>query len=190
ATIPLATALRWGLAESAMAELMRGAFLMAPEPTPIDAALAEQWARDRSSGIDQETTRLEIQARLRRLCASAKEVSDDGSTDVVARMASWLADHHQDDCSLDDLARDVGLHPKYASTRFRQACGMSPWQYLMRLRIATAQRLMLTSTHTVLAIAQQAGFGSQARFYAAFKDVCGEAPGQWRRRYRAKADHS
>lgn len=183
AVIPLSDALRWGLAERAMGDLMRGAFLIAPAPSTIDAALARQWAEDADTGIDPGTTKLEIQARVRRLCNVA-EILDPDDGDVIVRMTRWLEAHHREACSLDDLARAVGLHPKYASTRFRLTCGMSPWQYLLRLRVATAQRLLLTTRHTVLAIAEQAGFGSQARCYAAFQDVCGESPGRWRRRHR------
>lgn len=183
-TVPLAMALRWGLSEQAVARLMRGELLLSPSADAVDAALAEGWAVDFEQGGDPATVQLEVQARLRRLLSAAEEAPAEDASGVISRMAAWLAEHRAEDVAMEDLARAVGLHPKYAATRFREVCGMTPWQYLTRLRVAEAQRLMLTTAHTVLAVAQQAGFGSQARFYAAFKDVCGEAPGRWRKRHR------
>lgn len=183
-TVPLAMALGWGLSEQAMSRLMRGELLLSACSDPVEAGLAEQWAADFAEGGDPATVQLEVQARLRRLCQVARQAPAAGAGGVIERMAAWLAEHRAEEVAMEDLARAIGLHPKYAATRFREACGMTPWQYLMRLRVAEAQRLMLTTGHTVLAIAEQAGFGSQARFYAAFKEICGLAPGQWRKRHR------
>ena len=183
-TVPLAMALRWGLAEDAMARLMRGELLRSAAPDPVDAALAATWAADCTGDGDQATVQLEVQARLRRLLRAAEQAPAQDASGVISRIAAWLAEHRSEDLAMEDLARAVGLHPKYAATRFREVCGMTPWQYLTRLRVAEAQRLLLTTDLTILAIAERSGFGSQARFYAAFRDICGEAPGRWRKRHR------
>jgi AraC-like DNA-binding protein len=67
-------------------------------------------------------------------------------------------------------------------TLFRRECGMSIWQYLIRLRISNAELLLLTTDKTVLNIALESGFGSLARFYAAFTKECGVSPGEYRKR--------
>jgi AraC-like DNA-binding protein len=54
-------------------------------------------------------------------------------------------------------------------------------QYLERLRLTHTQRLLLTSDHDVLTIALDAGFGSLARSYVAFKRAFGETPPAYRR---------
>ncbi len=62
----------------------------------------------------------------------------------------------------------AGLHPKYLMRVFKKQCGVSVWEYLTRLRVSHAQRLLITSDAKVLDIAMESGFSSVAPFYAAF----------------------
>ena len=96
-----------------------------------------------------------------------------------------MAANYKDDISTTDIGHAVGLHPNYAMTLFRRECGMSIWQYLIRLRLSQAQLMLLTTDKTVLAIALESGFGSLARFYAAFTRECGISPGEFRKRASA-----
>ncbi|MBA3685836.1 MAG: helix-turn-helix domain-containing protein [Planctomycetes bacterium] len=99
-------------------------------------------------------------------------------------MAGWLATHYRDDVDISACAAAVGLHPGYAMTAFRRACGTTIRQYLERLRLAHAQRLLVLSDDDVLGIALAAGFGSLARFYVAFRRAHGTTPAAWRRAQR------
>jgi AraC family transcriptional regulator, melibiose operon regulatory protein len=74
----------------------------------------------------------------------------------------------------------VGLNPNYAMTVFREGCGLSLWEYVTRLRISHAQRLLLTTDWTMERVALDCGFGSSSRFFAAFRRICGMTPRQYR----------
>jgi len=76
----------------------------------------------------------------------------------------------------------VGLNPNYAAGLFLRHFGMTPTDYLTALRVAHAQRLLLSSELGVLEVALESGFGSPSRFYAAFTRLVGESPGAFRRR--------
>ena len=97
-------------------------------------------------------------------------------------MAQFVAEHYTESVRVADIAEVAGLHPNYAMNLFRRTCGMTLWQYLTRLRLSHAQRLLLTSDRGVLDIAMDAGFGSQARFYVVFKQAYGVTPAAFRRR--------
>jgi transcriptional regulator GlxA family with amidase domain len=58
---------------------------------------------------------------------------------------------------------------------------MAPRQYLMRLRLERAQRLIGTTPFTLEAIAEQLGFSSAFHLSAAFKKRFGVPPAVWRR---------
>jgi acetyl-CoA carboxylase carboxyl transferase subunit alpha len=71
---------------------------------------------------------------------------------------------------------------------------LTPWQRVMVARHPNRPGLediiptflamwdKLTTDKTVLAIALESGFGSLARFYAAFTRECGMSPGEFRKR--------
>ena len=98
----------------------------------------------------------------------------------VSEMARFAAENHAGPLRLADVARHVGLHPKYAMTLFRKHYGITLSTYVTRLRVCQAQYLLLSTDGDVLRIAFETGFGSISRFYEAFKAMTGRTPKQYR----------
>jgi AraC-like DNA-binding protein len=188
ARVPLVTLLAWSLNASFMRKVLGGQLLLDSHGSAWDADLTRRWLVDAESRDSDalHTSALEIEARLRRFAAKRQQkavqrpASDKGQrqVEVIARV---LNQRYREDISTTDIGRAVHLHPNYAMTLFRRECGMSIWQYLIRLRLAQAQLLLLTTSKPVLTIALEAGFGSLARFYAAFTRECGTSPGEYRK---------
>lgn len=81
----------------------------------------------------------------------------------------FLAANYREALTVGDIAKAARLHPKYLLALFRGACRMTLWEYVVRLRLAHAQRLLLTTDRTVADIAFDAGFNSLSAFYEAFR---------------------
>jgi AraC-like DNA-binding protein len=187
--VPLTTLLRWNLNASFVRKLLAGEVLLDQQTPTWDAELTRRWLADAQAGdsIAQRTCELEVEARLRRLAwrrqpKTATRGLEPKARKQVEAITAFLAQSYRREISTADIGRAIGLHPNYAMTLFRRECGMSIWQYLIRLRLAHAQLMLLTSDKTVLAIALDSGFGSLARFYAAFTRECKIAPGEYRKR--------
>lgn len=75
------------------------------------------------------------------------------------------------------------LHVGYAGFRreFKRRTGLAPGQYLMRLRLERAQRLLGATPATLEVISVQVGFSSAFHLSAAFKARFGIAPAVWRK---------
>jgi AraC-like DNA-binding protein len=137
---------------------------------------------------------LEIEALARRIALDARPLSQPvgragksarGATlDAVERIAAWLSQHYRNEVDVPECAAATGLNPRYAMTVFREATGTTVGQYLRRLRLAHAQRLLITGDDDVLSIALDAGFGSLARFYVEFKRAYATTPSAYRRAHR------
>jgi AraC-like DNA-binding protein len=189
ARVPLATLLRWELGSAFLRKVLGGEVVVDQQSSGWDAELTRRWVADMASGEASalRTCELEVEARLRRLAAKRQQKTAPRSAEHKARrqveaITTFLADNNKDDISTADIGQAVSLHPNYAMTLFRRECGMSIWQYLIRLRLSHAQLMLLTTDKTVLAIALESGFGSLARFYAAFTRECGISPGEFRKR--------
>jgi AraC-like DNA-binding protein len=186
--VPLCTLLRWSLGTSFMRKILAGEVIVDPSSPAWDTELTQRWVND-LSGADpvlRRTCEIEIEARLRRLAHSrqhrtAPRMMERTQRNKVEAITAFLADHYRDELSTAQVGAAVGLHPNYAMSLFRRECGMSIWQYLIRLRLSHAQLLLLSTDQTVLDVALASGFGSLARFYAAFTRVCGMSPGEYRR---------
>jgi transcriptional regulator GlxA family with amidase domain len=68
---------------------------------------------------------------------------------------------------------------------FRAHSGMSVWEYVVRMRISHAQRLLITTNEKITDIALESGFGSAAPFYSSFKKFGGgQSPRAFRQAHR------
>ena len=187
--LPLPLVLRWRLPGGLTERLLGGEMVREPEEADSgDGRLFEQWRRDMADTAPEarRVIHLELEARLCRLArrltpASSPAPTADGRTlSKVEEMAGWMGEQYAEDITAADVARAVGLHPKYAMSLFRRHCGMTLGEYLTQQRLSQAQRLLVTTDQKIIDIAFAAGFGSVSRFYEAFTRTCGQSPGVYR----------
>jgi AraC-like DNA-binding protein len=78
--------------------------------------------------------------------------------------------------SLSTIARDAGVSPFHLTRQFRAHTGSSIHQYLMTLRLATAQARMRSGADNLTDLAMDLGFASLAHFSSAFRRAYGIPP--------------
>ena len=186
-TLPLAWFLQWQLPHGFAERLLTGALVQAEFPAPR----IEQWLADYESGDPRHhhVLLLEIEAWLVRLAlaeqapATRSRRSAEGTTQIE-RITGYIAAHYHEPISVSQIGRAVGLHPKYLMRLFKRHCHIGVWEYLTRLRLSHAQRLLVTTEHRIIDVALESGFGSPAAFYQAFSVYTpGEKPLAYRRRH-------
>lgn len=83
--------------------------------------------------------------------------------------------------SVADLARQACLSPAHFSECFRELTGVSPYQYLLRQRLAAARQLLTSSSLPLSEVAARTGFASQSGLSHAFRRAFNCPPSQLRR---------
>lgn len=91
-----------------------------------------------------------------------------------------LSDHFFEATNLDRAARSLDLSRRRFTQLFREETGMSWLNYVRRLRVEHAKRLLAETERTVLSIAFECGFEDLSTFYRAFKREADMSPNQWR----------
>ena len=84
--------------------------------------------------------------------------------------------------SLDLLAERAGVSESYFCRVFKQSTGLTPYQYVLKVRIEKARTFLCESHEPIGKIADLIGFSDQSQFTKAFKRFTGEAPTEFRRR--------
>lgn len=82
---------------------------------------------------------------------------------------------------VEDYAARASLSAPQFRRVFRQTIGLSPNQYLRKLRMEQAAFLLRNTSGTIEAISQQVGYGEPAFFAKTFKVEMGLAPGAYRK---------
>lgn len=98
----------------------------------------------------------------------------------LKRVVDYIDNHLADKISLLDLAAVAGLSRMHFASQFRVATGLRPHEFLLRRRIRRAEELLQNGTMTIVEIALNVGFQTQAHFTTVFKRFVGHTPRQWR----------
>jgi len=143
-------------------------------------AYTEACHPDALSPVVIEGLTLEILAEVSRsrLRAQQKGVPWlEKARDIVhARFASKL--------TINDLAKEIGVHPVYFASAFRRRFGCTVGEYIRHLRIENACALLHRSHSSLTEIALAVGFFDQSHFSRTFKLLIGTTPARYRAWYQ------
>jgi AraC family transcriptional regulator, melibiose operon regulatory protein len=201
-TLPLAWFLQCQLPGTLVDRLLLGRFLSDPDSSrfELDLQLCRRWQQDLE--VDHceppRATVLELHARLLRLAAqlpdeelagrhTGRGLLGEGGACKAEQMAGYIARHYQEALSVQDVAREVQLHPNYAMNLFRKTFRSTLNEYLTQYRMAQAQRLLATTDAKIIEVAMESGFRTLSRFYDAFQRSCGCSPSRYRKDHRLNA---
>jgi AraC-like DNA-binding protein len=150
----------------------------------LEALLDEIQARlcGPATGFDAEAAALGLQmlslvVEAPRLQAPARTI-----TSFVARAERRLMDSVDKPPAIPGLARELGVAYSYFRREFKRHTGLAPYQYVRRLRMEKARRMIGSSSESLQAISERLGFASPFHLSAAFKKQFGQSPDHWRRR--------
>lgn len=120
--------------------------------------------------------------RLETQCLPLNDPTEDGlSPSQFRRVLTFIDEGLSRTITLSELAREAGLSVAYFSQRFKSSTGVSPHQYLLRLRICKAKKLLEESEFLVIEIAVACGFQSQQHFARIFRRLIMRTPTEYRR---------
>ncbi|MDR0389615.1 MAG: helix-turn-helix domain-containing protein [Spirochaetaceae bacterium] len=95
--------------------------------------------------------------------------------------AEWFIwENYTRKISLQEIAEVSGLSAPYFSTVFKIEMGENLSNYLNRLRVEEASRLLTRTKMPISDIAEACGFGDQSWFSKIFKSFTGVSPGKFR----------
>jgi len=86
-----------------------------------------------------------------------------------------------------DLAAEAGLSRSQFERQFVHLFGTTPREYLVRVRVYAACRLLVETDDNVTQIAMQTGFYDHSHFCRTFRRIMGISPGLFRRRHASQA---
>jgi AraC family transcriptional regulator len=99
----------------------------------------------------------------------------------LATALEMIHDRHADRLTVDELARESGVHPAHLARVFRRHLGQTIGTYVRAVRLSDAMRRLARRDRTAAAAGLDAGFHDQSHFTRWMREVTGLTPGQYRR---------
>jgi transcriptional regulator GlxA family with amidase domain len=95
-----------------------------------------------------------------------------------------IADNFAVAAPVEQMIKWSGLAPRTFKRRFKVATNHTPIDYVQRVRVERAKRLLETGHESVEQISWSVGYEDPASFRRLFKRVAGVSPGAYRQRFR------
>lgn len=105
----------------------------------------------------------------------------------LRELQTWIIENIDADLSVAALAQRVAMSPRHFARVFTQEVGITPGQFVEKVRVEAARRRLEESPQGVKGIAAECGFGSADTMRRAFLRTVRVAPIAYRDRFRAVA---
>jgi signal transduction histidine kinase/AraC-like DNA-binding protein len=112
--------------------------------------------------------------------AGGYAVLSQATSAVVKRALVYLHEQYDRSLARHDVAAAVGVSESYLSQIFHRELGLTPWDYLNRLRIHMAKELLSSTCESITGVAGRVGFDDAAYFSRVFHKLVGESPHSYR----------
>lgn len=96
------------------------------------------------------------------------------------RARAYVHDHAADPARVSDVAAAAGVHPVHLARVFRARLGLSPGEYLRRVRVRRAMEMLASGDDALATVAIRAGFCDQSELTKAFRRETGATPSEYR----------
>ena len=103
---------------------------------------------------------------------------------LIEKIKGYIARHYGEDLSLEVMSSQFAMNPSYFSSFFHQKTGIKYKDYLTRIRITEAKRLLLKGDLRIYEVSQQVGFTDVRYFSQVFLKATGVLPKDYRNRIR------
>ncbi|MFB9276508.1 helix-turn-helix domain-containing protein [Cohnella cellulosilytica] len=115
------------------------------------------------------------------LCGMVASKKNDQHVRIAEQLKALIEEQYANsEMSLYSLAEQVGRPEKYISQVFKEVVGDNLSDYIERVRMDRAERLLKERGHTIDEIAALVGYNSSHSFRRAFKRVTGVSPSAYR----------
>ncbi|OES43438.1 bifunctional transcriptional activator/DNA repair enzyme AdaA [Domibacillus iocasae] len=103
----------------------------------------------------------------------------------IGQISSWIDTHYAEPITLQSLADEWHGSPYYLQRLFKRTTGLSPTEYVQKVRLKNARYLLQSTDQMVADISLEVGFSSTPYFITLFKRTTGCTPSQFRKQQKA-----
>jgi two-component system response regulator YesN len=153
--------------------------------------LLKPLSKDKFLEATQEAIRVEENLKLQERIGKTADLTLLKATEQgysantsVEQAIEYLQSKIQYQITLKDVAERVHLNASYLSVLFKEKTGVNFSEYVTRMRIQEAKKLLLNTSTSIEVIAQMVGYQNSKYFIKVFKDYEHMTPNKYRKEYK------
>lgn len=176
----------WGVSPSEPLALLEMLETMFDDWNQIEGGGNEQLDTEKNVGSGDGLMRLKAKGEFIRFAHAAlrERMEHPHVPSLVEQAIRYLTRNYRGMISVEQLAQQMNYTPQYVSRKFKEQMGCSPLEYVIRLRMDLARKLLRDTAATLQEVAAYVGYPDNMYFNRIFKKHTGITPGQYRKKYR------
>ncbi|MFA9557660.1 response regulator [Evansella sp. AB-rgal1] len=135
--------------------------------------------------IDEARTAKEVLQQWDHFLLEVKQLLATGKNQArnpnMKKLMQYITDHYAEPITLTEVAKHFHFNPSYLSNYFATHNKESFIEYLNRIRIEEASRLLVKKSAAISEVGSKVGYSDHSYFCKVFKKVKGMSPSQYRR---------
>lgn len=155
---------------------LRGRF-DAKKTTSLMESCEEQFVQKNANAFKLNSYMLRIFSEL----LNSAPVNNENNT-LAERVRNLIDSQYNSTISLSDISKKFGYTEEYILRIFKKHYGISPHQYLIKLRMEHSKWLLENTDISIEQVAGSVGYSDFSAFYRSFKKVFGTPPSSMRKR--------
>jgi two-component system, response regulator YesN len=140
--------------------------------------------------IEEAQTATEAKNQLNKFITEAKQCISSSQNHLdnqnMKKLLEFIKDHYTEPLTLTDVAKHFHFNPSYLSSYFSTHNSEGFIEYLNRIRIEEASKLLVEGKVTISEISGMVGYSDHSYFCKVFKKVTGLSPSQYRRKQNTR----
>lgn len=105
-----------------------------------------------------------------------------GKRDLLAEAIQYIEKNTSSELKVEEIAQRVYLSPNYFRKVFKEATGITPIEYINRIRISKACTLLKEEKLTISQVAEIVGINDLNYFSRLFKSIAGCSPSEFKKK--------
>ena len=154
----------------------------------LDALIAIY--RNGGNGISEDVQASGLLTTIMTRCTTAAAAISAGThlPSYVLDVRDYINLNYTERITLDDLSKKLSINKYYLQKLFKRYVGLSPNEYVIRMRLTRAKELLRTTNLSVSQVSMDVGISNIGHFITLFKQHEGITPNAYRQRWYNSGD--
>ena len=140
----------------------------------IDRLISAPYAREQTVVFMEALTAFAEEVRR------VRSLLPENADSLALRVSAYVESHLYEPLSPTAAASSLGYTVSYLCAAFRRQTGMTVAEYINKMKIEEAKRLLDMRSDSIGNISSRLGYSSQSYFCTVFRQITGMTPGQYR----------
>lgn len=121
---------------------------------------------------------------IREICQAVLDLKTQNYSVLVQSIIYIINQDYAKDITVSSIAKELNISESYLVSRFRKEIGETPLQYLQKIRLEQASRILASSQASIRDVSDSVGIPDSNYFVKLFKKQYGMTPSKYQKQFR------